>query len=134
MMKLNKVCVPLPQGRIYSRDVDAVEVGIWLAARPNESGEVTFTLSVDCQSVIEGFTTTDFLDGRHTLNDDCPACLSVGWMNDQCEADCYRLDTIAMDAFERSLAGISELRMFGKNAKHRIESDHWTITVMRGEN
>ena len=99
----------------------------------NDARAAVFTLSVDCQVVIEGFTTTDFDDGDHTMDEDCPVCENLDWMNDEYEADCYRLDTIAMDAFEDSLAGIPELRMFSKNAEHCIESDHWMITATRTE-
>ncbi len=91
-------------------------------------------LSVDCQRVIEGFTITDFDDGSHTMNNDCLTCQSLGWVNDEYEADCYRFDTIAMDDFEDKLANTSELRMFSENAEHCIVSDHWTITVVRSEN
>ena len=134
MMKLKEVCVRLPQDLIYLRDVDAIEVEIWLDPKPDENGKVVFMLSVDCQSVIERFMPTDFHDGSHTMNDDCLTCESLGWVNEECEADCYHSDTIAMDAFEDCLADISELRMFSKGVEHCIEHDHWTITAMRSEN
>ena len=134
MVKLNGVCVPLPQDRIYMQDVDAIEVEIRCGPVSGADQGAVFMLSVDCQIVIEGFTTTDYHDGDHTMEDDCEACHDSGCVNDEYEADCYRFDTIAMDAFVNSLASVPELRMFSENAEHCIESDHWMITVARTEN
>ena len=133
MLKLNSICVPLPEDRIYMQEIDAIEVEIRCGSAPNDERAAVFTLSVNCQDVIEGFTTTDYYDGAHPMEEDCLTCESLGWMNDEYEADCYRFDTIAMDAFEGSLAEIPELRMFSKNVKHCIESDLWMITATRTE-
>lgn len=61
---------------------------------------------------------------------DCPACYSAGWLNDEGEADCYRQDDLAMDAFARRIAAMPELRLFAR-AEHAIENDHWTIAATR---
>ena len=133
MLKLNSIDVTLPEDRIYMQNVDAIEVEIHCGSAPNYERTAAFMLSVNCQVVIEGFTTTDYHDGDHTMDDDCQTCHDNGWVNDEYEADCYRSDTIAMDAFENSLATIPELRIFSKNAEHCIESDYWMITAMRTE-
>ena len=133
MLKINSIAIPLPKNRIYMQEVDAIEVEVWCGPAPTNERAAVFTLSVDCQDVIAGFTTTDFDDGDHTGDADCETCYDNGWVNDEYEADCYRFDAIAMDAFEDSLADIPELRMFGKNAERCIESDHWTITATRAE-
>ena len=133
LINLNEVCVELPENRIYMRDVDAIEVEILCGSAPNSARAAVFMLSVDCQVVIEAFTTTDFTDDDHTQEEDCQTCESMGWVNDDYEADCYRQDIIAMDAFEDRLADIPELRMFHKNVEHCIESDHWMITATRKE-
>ena len=133
MFKLNSIDVPLPEGRIYMQDVDAIEVEIHCGPAPNDERTAAFMLSVDCQIVIEGFTLIDYHDGDHTMQKDCNTCESLGCLNDEYEADCYRFDTIAMDAFEDSLARIPELRMFSKNTVHCIESDYWMITATRSE-
>lgn len=133
ILKLSSIEVPLPEYRICMQDVDAIEVEVHCGPAPNDERAAAFMLSVNCQVVIEGFTTTDYHDGDHTMDDDCQTCHDNGWVNDEYEADCYRFDTIAMDAFEDSLADIPELRMFSENAEHRIESDHWMITATRTE-
>ena len=132
LIKLNKVYVPLPEDRVCLRDVGAIEVEIRCGPGPTGELAAVFMLSMDCKDVIEGFTTEKFDDG-HTGDDDCETCHDNGWVNDEYEADCYRFDTIAMDAFEDSLADIPELRMFHKNVEHCIESDHWMITATRTE-
>lgn len=131
LLKLNTFAVDLPKDRIYMQDVDAVEVEIWGAAVPNKAHAAAFMLTVDCQIVIDGFTTQDF-DDDHTYDEDCPACEVFGWVNAKSEADCYRLDDIAMDAFTDVVAEMLELRVF-KNGEHCIDSDHWTITTIRTE-
>lgn len=132
MLKLNDVCVELPKNRISMQDVDAIEVEIWCGPAPKNKRAAVFMLSVNCQVVIEGFTTGNFTDA-HTYEDDCFICENMGWVNDDYEADCYRMDIISMDAFEKAIAEIPELRMFSKNLEHCIESDHWMITTMRSE-
>ena len=131
LLKLNAFAVDLPQDRIYMQDVDAIAVEVWCGPMPNNRHAAMFVLEMDCQSVIEGFTTQDF-DDDHTYDEDCPACEVFGWVNAKSEADCYRLDDIAMDAFTDAIAEMPELRMF-KNGEHCIDSDHWTITTIRTE-
>ena len=133
MKMLNSTYIELPTNRVGLLDADSIEVNIWCDAAPNGERGAVFMLSVDCQVVIEGFTTTDYHDGDHSMDDDCRTCHDNGWINDEYEADCYRLDTIAMDSFEDSLSDIPGLRMFSKNAEHCIESDHWMITATRTE-
>ena len=133
MLKLNSIDVTLPEDRIYMQDVDEIEVEIHCGPAPNDERAAAFMLSVNCQVVIEGFTTTDYHDGDHTMDDDCQTCHDNGWVNDEYEADCYRSDTIAMYAFEDSPANMPELRMFSKNSELRIESDQWMITATRTE-
>ncbi len=103
------------------------------APAPNIKRAAVFMLSVDCQDVIVGFTTTDFDGGAHTGDDDCETCSDNGWVNEEYEADCCRFDAIAMYAFEDSLSEILESPMFHKNAERCIESDLWTITATRTE-
>ena len=132
MLKLNTFAVDLPKDRIYMQDVDAVEVEIWGAAVLNKAHAAAFMLTVDCQIVIDGFTTQDFDNNDHTYDEDCPVCEISGWVNAKSDADCYRLDDIAIDAFTDAIAEMPELRMF-KNGEHCIDSDHWTITTIRTE-
>lgn len=127
-LKLATTPVPLPAARTSLRDYDAIEVDISL--RHAAAGAAEFVLSVDCQVVIEGFTTRDFAEDAHGWEDDCPACHAAGWLNDEGEADCYRQDDLAMDAFERRIAAMLELRLF-RNGEHTIENDHWTIAATR---
>ena len=131
LLKLNTFAIDLPKDRICMQDVDVVEVEIWCAPVPNSAHAAAFMLTMDCQIVIEGFTTQDF-DDDHTYDEDCPVCEVFGWVNAKSEADCYRLDDIAMDAFTDAVAEMSELRMF-KDGEHCIDSDHWTITTIRTE-
>ena len=132
LFKLNAFAVDLPQNRIYMQDVDGIDVEIWCAPVPNSAHAAAFMLTVDCQIVIDGFTTQDFHNDDHTYDEDCPTCEILGWVNAECEADCYRLDDIAMDAFTDAIAEMPELRMF-KDGEHCIESDCWMITTTRTE-
>ena len=127
-IKLATTPVPLPADRVCLRDYDAIEVDIFLRRAPDGAAE--FVLSVDCQVVIEGFTTRDFTEDDHASEDDCPVCHAAGWLNDEGEADCYRYDDLAMDAFVDRIAAMSELRLF-RNGEHMIENDHWTIAATR---
>ena len=103
-IKLATIPIPLPAARASLRDYDAIEVNIFLRRAPDGAAE--FVLSIDCQAVIEGFATRDFGEDMHDLEDDCPACHSAGWLNDEGEADCYRQDDLAMDAFARRIAAM----------------------------
>lgn len=127
-IKLATTPVPLPADRVFLRDYDAIEVDIFL--RRAADGAAEFVLSVDCQAVIEGFATRDFTEDAHAWEDDCHACHAAGWLNDEGEAVCYRQDDLAMDAFERRIAAVPELRLF-TNGEHTIENDHWTIAATR---
>lgn len=127
-IKLATIPIPLPTARASLRDYDAIEIDIFL--RRAADGAAEFVLSVDCQAVIEGFATRDFGEDTHALEDDCPACYAAGWLNDVGEADCYRQDDLAMDAFARRIAAMPELRVFAR-AEHAIENDHWTIAATR---
>ena len=131
LLKLNAFAVDLPKDRICMQDVDAIAVEVWCAPAPNNRHAAMFVLSMDCQIVIDGFTTQDFGDD-HTYDEDCPVCEISGWVNAKSEADCYRLDDIAMDAFTDAIAEMPELRMF-KYGEHCVEIDHWTITTIRSE-
>lgn len=132
LLKLNTFAVDLPHDRIYMQDVDAIDVEVWCAPFSNSAHAAAFMLAVDCQIVIEGFTTQDF-DDDHAYDEDCSACEVFGWVNAKFEADCYRLDNIAMDAFTDVISEMPELRMF-KDGEHCIDSDHWMITTIRTEN
>lgn len=127
-IKLATIPVPLPTARASPRDYDAIEADIFL--RRAADGAAEFVLSVDCQAVIEGFATRDFGEDAHALEDDCPACRAAGWLNAEGEADCYRQDGLAMDAFARRIAAMPELRLFAR-AEHAVENDHWTIAATR---
>ncbi len=127
-LKLATTPVPLPADRVHLRDYDAIEVDIFLRHAPDGAAE--FVLAVDCQAIIEAFTTRDFTEYDHALEDDCPACHAAGWLNDEDEADCYRYDDLAMDAFVDRIADMPELRLF-RNGEHMIENDHWTIAATR---
>lgn len=132
LLKLNAFAVDLPHDRIYMQDVDAIDVEIWYAPVPNRAHAAAFMLTMDCQIVIDGFTTQDFDNDDHTYGEGCPVCEVFGWVNAKSEANCYRLDDIAMDAFTDAIAEMPELRMF-KDGEHCIDSDHWTITTIRTE-
>lgn len=128
-MMFGTVDVDLPDDRIRMRCADAIEVQIWIAPVNGDERAANIFLAVNCQAVIDGFTIHNF-DRNHNSQEGCEECFRVGWVNDEDEAYCYRLDDLAMGAFVDRINEMPELRMF-KDGEHMIESDHWTIAVTR---